>query len=154
VNVQGVLALTDTDDEVGGFQCAPTIFRDFEEWIEAQPKDRNPTQPDVPDEEVRFVPMQAGDLLIFNTLLAHGIRPNTSKDRVRMAQYVSMYPANEGDVALREERVRMWQEREAPRGLAFPGDPRDWEKRYPPAELSELGEKLLGVRSWSESAGR
>ena len=146
VNVQGVLALTDTDEETGGFQCAPEIFRDFDEWVKTQSPDRDPTRPDVSDADIRFVPMKAGDLLIFNTLLAHGIRPNTSKDRVRMAQYVAMYPA--GDAAMAEERVRLWREREAPRGLAFPGDPRGWEKRYPRAELTELGERLLGLQHW------
>jgi hypothetical protein len=150
VNVQGVLALTDTDEEVGGFQCAPEIFRDFEEWVKTQPADRDPTRPDVSDADVLFAPMRAGDLLIFNTLLAHGIRPNTSKDRVRMAQYVAMYPAEAANEDLRAERVRLWREREAPRGLAFPGDPRQWEKRYPRAELNELGERLLGLRAWSE----
>jgi ectoine hydroxylase-related dioxygenase (phytanoyl-CoA dioxygenase family) len=152
--VQGVLALTDTDEEVGGFQCAPEIFCDFEAWMAAQPKDRNPTEPQVSGEEIRFVPMKAGDLLIFNTLLAHGIRPNRSKDRVRMAQYLAMYPAAEGNEELRQERLRLWREREAPRGLAFPGDPRGVEKSYPRAELNELGERLLGLRSWgAERAG-
>jgi hypothetical protein len=154
VNVQGVLALTDTDEEVGGFQCAPEIFCDFEAWMAVQPKDRNPTEPQVSGEEIRFVPMKAGDLLIFNTLLAHGIRPNRSKDRVRMAQYLAMYPAAEGNEELRQERLRLWREREAPRGLAFPGDPRGVEKSYPRAELNELGERLLGLRSWgAERAG-
>ena len=150
VNVQGVLALTDTDEEVGGFQCAPELFRDFDQWLATQPADRDPTQPDVSDDEVRFVPMQAGDLLIFNTLLAHGIRPNTSKDRVRMAQYVAMYPADAANQEVRAERVRLWREREAPKGLAFPGDPRGCEKAYPPAELNELGQRLLGLKSWTD----
>ncbi len=148
VNVQGVLALSDTDEEAGGFQCAPELFRDFDEWLERQPADRDPTRPEVSDEQIRFVPMRAGDLLIFNTLLAHGIRPNLSKDRVRMAQYVAMYPADEGNAELVAERLRLWSEREAPRGLAFPGDPREREKGYPRAELNELGEKLLGLRKW------
>ena len=149
VNVQGVLALTDTDEEVGGFQCAPELFRDFDGWLAKQPEDRDPTQPDVSDEQVRFVPMRAGDLLIFNTLLAHGIRPNTTQDRVRMAQYVAMYPADEANEEQRAERIRLWREREAPQGLAFPGDPREREKEYPRAELNELGERLLGLKSWS-----
>ena len=34
LNVQGVIALADTDPEVGGFQCVPELFRDF------QPVDR------------------------------------------------------------------------------------------------------------------
>ena len=95
INVQGVLALTSTDPEVGGFQCVPDLFRNFEQWVAKQPQGRDPFHPDLTGLEVKFVPMQAGDLLIFNTLLAHGIRPNQTTDRVRMAQYISMYPAEE-----------------------------------------------------------
>ncbi|MDX1430539.1 MAG: hypothetical protein R3282_09635, partial [Rhodothermales bacterium] len=92
-----------------------------------------------------------GDLLIFNSLLAHGIKPNTSQDRARIAQYVSMYPASERDVNARERRIRSWRDREPPTGIAFPGDPREWEKtRYQRADLTELGERLLGLRSWHD----
>jgi hypothetical protein len=93
--------------------------------------------------------MKAGDLLIFNSLLAHGIRPNRSQDRVRMAQYISMTPADEGNAELRDWRVQSWRDREPPNGYAFPGDPREWEKtRYGRAALTPLGEKLLGLASW------
>jgi hypothetical protein len=149
VNVQGVLSLVDTDPEVGGFQCVPELFRTFEQWIATQPPDHNPFYPDTAGFEIRFVPLKAGDLLIWNTLLAHGIRPNTSPDRARLAQYISMYPADEANTQVREARVRSWRDREPPKGFAFPGDPREWEKtRYRRAELSELGESLLGLRPW------
>ena len=96
------------------------------------------------------MPMQAGDLLIFNTLLAHGIRPNQTTDRVRMAQYISMYPAEERNPVKRDTRIRSWMEREHPSGYAFPGDPREWEKsRYSRAELSSLGRRLLGLELWN-----
>lgn len=151
INVQGVLALTATDPEVGGFQCLPEVFRDFDQWLALQPAGRDPFHPDPTGYEVRFVPMQPGDLLIFNTLLAHGIRPNQTTDRVRMAQYVSMYPAEFGNAARRETRIRCWREREAPSGYAFPGDPREWEKtRYQTAELTPLGRRLLGLDSWND----
>ena len=39
--------------------------------------------------------MEAGDLLIFNSLQPHGIRPNLSGNKVRIAQYISMMPAEE-----------------------------------------------------------
>jgi len=82
-------------------------------------------------------------------LLAHGVRPNHSKDRVRMAQYISMYPADEDNEEEREARIRMWRELEPPQRDAFPGDPREWEKKHATtARLSPLGEKLLGLRSW------
>ena len=93
--------------------------------------------------------MEAGDLLIFNSCEPHGIRPNRSKDKVRMAQYISMMPAEEENEALREWRINSWKNRIAPDGYAFPGDPRNWEQtKYDTAKLSELGEKLLGLKNW------
>jgi hypothetical protein len=149
IGVQGVLSLVDTDAETGGFQCVPELFRTLEAWIPTQPPDRHPMHPDLTGFDIVAVPMKAGDLLIFNSLLAHGIRPNTSRDRVRMAQYISMFPADEDNVIEREARIWSWREREAPQRAAFPGDPREWERiRYDTARLTTLGEKLLGLRSW------
>jgi hypothetical protein len=154
INVQGVVALNDTDPDVGGFQGVPELFRNFSQWIAGQPADRDPFHPDMTGFELEFVPMKAGDLLIFNSLLAHGIRPNTTTDRVRMAQYISMYPADEDNAQKRETRVRSWSERLPPVGHAFPGDPREWERtRYERAELNALGRKLLGVEPWRASSG-
>ena len=149
-NVQGVLALADqTDEHMGGFQCIPELFRTYDNWKLTQPADRDRFKPDVTGFDIVKVKMEAGDLLIFNSSLAHGIRPNRSGDKVRMAQYISMAPAQEDNEALRDWRITSWRERRAPEGYAFPGDPRNWEQlKYPRAELSELGEKLLGLRSW------
>jgi hypothetical protein len=67
-----------------------------------------------------------------------------------MAQYISMMPAQEENEALRQWRIASWRDRLAPEGYAFPGDPRGWERtRYARAELTELGEKLLGLRAWT-----
>lgn len=88
--------------------------------------------------------------MIFNSLLAHGIAPNVSDNKVRMAQYISMSPADEDDLVQREERIRSWSERESPQRAGFPGDPRDWEKKNSrTATLTPLGEKLLGLASWN-----
>jgi len=93
--------------------------------------------------------MEAGDLLIFNSSQPHGIRPNLSGHKVRIAQYISMMPAEEENEALRQWRISSWQNRIAPEGYAFPGDPRRWEQtRYATAELSPLGRKLLGLDRW------
>jgi hypothetical protein len=60
-----------------------------------------------------------------------------------------MMPAQEDNDALRQWRIGSWRDRRPPEGYAFPGDPRNWEAtRYPRAVLTELGEKLLGLRSW------
>lgn len=151
-NVQGVLALGDqTDLEMGGFQCIPWLYRNYDSWKQSQPEDRNRFQPDTKGLEEHFVkvPLEAGDLLIFNSLEPHGIRPNNSKDKVRIAQYISMMPAEEENIALKEWRINSWKNRIAPEGHAFPGDPRNWEQtKYNTAKLSTLGEKLLGLKSW------
>jgi hypothetical protein len=149
-NVQGVLALEDQlDENMGGFQCIPELFRTYETWKLTQPEDRDHFKPDIIGFEVEKVKLEAGDLLIFNSLQPHGIRPNKSKNKVRIAQYISMMPADEDNEELREWRISSWRERRAPEGYAFPGDPREWEKtKYPSAELSPLGKKLLGLDKW------
>lgn len=147
-NVQGVLSLSDTTKETGGFQCVPELFRNFDEWVQTQPNDRDPFKPDITGFDVEQIETRAGDLIIWNSMLAHGIRPNHS-NRPRIAQYIAMIPAQEENEALREWRIQSWRERIPPDGYAFPGDPRIWEQtRYPQAELTELGEKLLGLKVW------
>ncbi|MFM1912737.1 MAG: hypothetical protein RIR51_575 [Bacteroidota bacterium] len=150
-NVQGVLALADqTDPNMGGFQCIPWLFRNYDTWKLSQPEDRNKFIPDITglEEHLVKVPLMAGDLLIFNSSEPHGIRPNHS-DKVRIAQYIAMMPSQEEDSDLKDWRVNSWQNRIAPEGYAFPGDPRNWEQsKYETAKLSELGEKLLGLKKW------
>jgi hypothetical protein len=152
VNVQGVLALADqTDENMGGFQCVPELFRNYHTWKLTQPEDRNHFMPDISGLELVKVPLEAGDLLIFNSLEPHGIRPNLSQNKVRIAQYISMMPAEQDNEPLRQWRIQSWQNRIAPEGYAFPGDPRNWEQtRYTTAELNDLGKKLLGLTTWDE----
>jgi Phytanoyl-CoA dioxygenase (PhyH) len=150
VNVQGVLALADQDDvNMGGFQCIPELFRNYNTWKLTQPVDRNRFKPDTTGFKMEKVKMEAGDLLIFNSLQPHGIRPNTSENKVRIAQYISMMPAEEDNEELKQWRITSWKDRVAPEGYAFPGDPRNWEQtKYGTAELNELGKKLLGLEKW------
>jgi hypothetical protein len=76
LGVQGVLALADTSAEMGGFQCIPGFHRVLADWIREQPEDRNPRAPDLsrlPEGyHVTPIPMKAGDLVIWNRMLAHG----------------------------------------------------------------------------------
>lgn len=149
IGVQGVLSLKKQGGEVGGFQCVPDLFTHFDEWLKAQPADRDPLHPDASGFEVVNIDMEPGDLLIWNTLLAHGVRPNHSDGQVRMAQYISMHPAEQDDAAERERRIHSWRTLTPPVRDAFPGDPREWEKKNAsPAELTPLGERLLGLARW------
>jgi len=151
-NVQGVLALSDQlDKNMGGFQCIPWLYRNYDTWKLTQPEDHNRFQPDISglEDKIVKVPLEAGDLLIFNSLEPHGIRPNHSNNKVRIAQYISMMPAQEENETLKNWRVNSWKHRIAPEGYAFPGDPRNWERtKYETAKLTQLGKKLLGLKSW------
>ncbi len=150
MSVQGVLSLVDTTPAMGGFQCVPELFRTFDAWRARQPADRSPYFPDLRGFEIERPRLAAGDLLIFNGLLPHGISANRSADGVRVAQYITMFPADEGNETLRQARIRSW--RDGGPAPGFPRDPRQWEKlRYPRAKLSPLGERLLGLRKWEES---
>ena len=153
------MALTDTDDDMGGFQCLPGLYRNLDEWLAKQPcgKAQNPNlsyaQGDYSATDLICPEMKAGDLLMWDSFLPHGNGPNRGK-RSRYAQYVTMFP--EGDDRLRAERFEGFVLRKPPSGWAFPGDPRGVEARQGITVLSDLGKKLLGqmrqVRQQGETA--
>ncbi|MET3987983.1 phytanoyl-CoA dioxygenase family protein [Streptomyces sp. PvR034] len=153
--VQGIIALNDTSAELGGFQCNPELFRQFEEWKIVQPADRDPLRPDVDRTEFPVVrpELHPGDLLIWNGLLAHGVARNTSKDGARAVQYLSMMPALEEHERLRRSRVDSWRHLRTPRwNRTLVGDPvRHESERYPTATLNPLGRRLLGLTSWTDA---
>ncbi len=152
IGVQGVLSLAVQDDATGGFQCVPYLFEHLDEWAKTRPADRNPLLPDMTGLTRENNSMEPGDLMIFNSLLAHGVRPNHTEGRVRMAQYISIYPANPEDTADRAERIRLWREMDHPKRPDFPGDPRAWEKKNATtARLTPLGERLLGLADWQDA---
>ncbi|MER5914363.1 phytanoyl-CoA dioxygenase family protein [Streptomyces sp. NPDC001982] len=154
--VQGIIALNDTQPELGGFQCAPALFRQFEEWRITQPADRDPIRPAIDRSEFPVVrpDLQAGDLLIFNGLLAHGVAPNLSDNGVRTVQYLSMMPALEEHEELRRSRVESWRTLSTPDWNAtLLGDATKPEsERYGAATLNGLGCNLLGLHPWSGRA--
>ncbi|MDQ0771823.1 phytanoyl-CoA dioxygenase family protein [Streptomyces aurantiacus] len=151
--VQGIIALNDTQPELGGFQCAPELFRRFDEWKVTQPADRDPIRPSIDRSQYPVVrpDLQAGDLLIFNGLLAHGVAPNHSDNGVRAVQYLSMMPALNEHEELRSSRVESWRTLSTPgwNGTLL-GDATQHESlRYGPATLNGLGKRLLGLDPWS-----
>jgi len=150
--VQGVLCLTDTGENMGGFTCVPGFHRGLEEWICRQPADRNPRVPDLstlpPGMKSVPIPATAGSMIVWNNLLLHGNGHNVS-DRPRFSQYISMFPADRLSEENRAHRIDCWRNRLPPGGTVFPGDPREVEqKQFQTAELTELGRKLLGLDRW------
>ena len=92
MRVQGVLCLTDTNADQGGFQCVPRFHRQLEAWAATQPEDRPPSRPDTTGMDIVDVPAAAGDLIIWNSALPHGNSCNRT-DRPRLCQYITMSPA-------------------------------------------------------------
>ncbi|WP_432723061.1 DUF1479 family protein [Jeongeupia wiesaeckerbachi] len=155
LRVQGLIQLTDTEDETGGFQCSPDLFHHLEEWRKGRAHDSHPTNPD-PAEYSQYPvakpKMEAGDLLIFNGLLLHGIARNVSQDKVRSVQYVTMTPALMDHATLRKQRISWYQDVVHPdTNVTFIGDAKQPEaQRYGPAQLTPLGRKLLGLDVWPD----
>ncbi|MDX6429583.1 MAG: hypothetical protein QOE54_1949 [Streptosporangiaceae bacterium] len=151
--VQGIIALNDTKPEQGGFQCSPELFRQFDRWKAVQPSDRDPIRPEADRAEFPVVrpELKAGDLLIWNGLLAHGVARNTSENGVRAVQYLSMMPALESHHEMRRSRVDSWRHLSTPDwNQTLVGDATKHESlRYGTPTLNDLGAKLLGLESWS-----
>lgn len=147
--VQGVLYLTDTDETMGGFCCAPGHHKIVEEWAKtAEPG--SGAKPDMTNVSVVPITGKAGDLVIWDRNLYHGNGRNLSA-RPRLAQYISMFPAPTGErfEQAREDRVHRWKNRLPPNAPWIGHDPRAWEvNQGKTAELSPLGRKLLGRDSW------
>jgi hypothetical protein len=148
-SVQGVLALTDTEPEMGGFQCIPETYQHLEEFLATQSQEKIESRnPDYRAYSITKPRLAAGDLLVWTSLLLHGNGHNTS-DRPRLCQYIAMNPAPLQSEEGRQARIDCWRNNTHPLSKSFPGDPRRTEEQRPaPAELSELGRKLLGVDRW------
>jgi len=144
--VQGLVALTDAGEAHGTFQCAPGMHARLDEFIRSRGtfEGRHPGQ-----DAFEMVPVElnAGDLLIWHHGLPHRTGPNRTED-VRLVLYLSMEPTR-GNEQERLERLRSWRDR-LPGASLFEGDPLRREERHGvTAELTELGQRLLGARPWS-----
>ena len=147
--VQGVLALTDTESDMGGFQCIPETYQHLDEFLATQSPEKIASRnPDYSGYSITHPRLAAGDLLVWTSLLLHGNGHNTSK-QPRLCQYLSMNPLAQQTEEARQARIDCWRSNTHPAARAFPGDPRQIEEqRSAPAELTDLGRKLLGIDSW------
>ena len=57
------------------YSVLPVLYRDLEKWRFRQPAERIPFVPDLNGYEPKFLPMNAGELLIWNCLYPHRVRP-------------------------------------------------------------------------------
>ena len=89
---------------------------------------------------------KAGDLVIWDSRMAHGTSPNRSNNP-RFAQYISMCPAEPKEKELLQIRLESFEKRLGPRKCGMPGSNLE-EKMGPKTKLTELGQRLLGSVSW------
>lgn len=154
---QGLVALTDTDRGHGGFRCVPSLYRDRTHWptapVESKNNGRMEWLPDVTEDDIVEIPASKGDVIVWDSLLPHANSRNTSAEP-RIAFYVQMFPVDMYDPydVARRERVELWKSgRCHPVWRWRPGC--DQAERWPPANLTSLGRRLLGVDPWSRSVG-
>jgi hypothetical protein len=138
-SLQGLVYLSDTAVDQAAFECVPSLYRE----LITRPRSM-PDPIDLDGHELVRVPGAAGSLLVWSTALPHGSSHNPSA-RPRFTQYLSMFPA--GSEEERAERVELYRASRAPsfwRDIPGQRDPEPW----PPAPLSPLGRRLLGLDRW------
>jgi hypothetical protein len=158
LTVQGILYLTDTDEDQGGFRCVPGFHRRFDRWRQTLPPGGNAGRPPFEKVDLAPIPGKAGDFLVWHRLTPHANGRNES-DRPRMAQYITMFSAPESNERLRQERIASWRDDTPIRSTKsqefdIPGDDlpeptHSWDThRNHPPELTTLGRRLAGLDLW------
>ena len=145
--IQGIVALVDTTADMGGLQVVPEAFQRYDELASVQVDAERPRWPDTTGMEVVHVECNAGDLVVWESRTVHGTGKNAS-DRPRIAQYMTMEPAQPTNRERLDQRLASFDGRTADAGnWSFRGDPRELEVGDAP-QLTDLGRKLLGVDVW------
>jgi hypothetical protein len=141
---QAILHLSDSPAERGAFRCVPALWHDREGWFDRHPG-AGTDDIDLEGNKVIAVPCRAGDLLIFDSRMPHGNGTNTDR-APRITQAVTMQPPNFwGEAAA--DRIVLWETGRAnPSYVDWPGF--DQVQPWPPATLTLLGRRLLGLEDW------
>ena len=142
LRLQGILYLTDTEENQGAFCCVPELFKQPE--VLKQKDDLWFSEEELKGYDITNVAAKAGSLIIWDSRLPHSGNINSS-DKPRLAQYISMCP--EDSEESRASRIALWQAKRAPekwRNMPYQQDPENGDV----AKLTELGQKLLGLTRW------
>jgi hypothetical protein len=142
--LQAILALVDCREEDGGFHAVPGFQHYIATWAKENERvclrsnqGGDPTTVQIPAddpmrEHIQRMPIRKGSLLVWDSRLPHGNYPNNS-NRMRIIQYLHMAPI--ADEALR----------------SFPLTKEDLPESF---QLTELGEKLYGFKSWESAVAQ
>lgn len=146
--VQGLLALSETGQQGGGFQCVSGFHKIIDDWLDRQPAGYSSRFPDTEGMQLISIPMEAGDFLIWHGALPHGNSANLS-DQPRLAQYISMFPESHLDEISKKKRIESSKTGAAPKsnqGTQLPLTRSG--NAASSVTLSKLGRRLLGIDSY------
>lgn len=145
---QGIVALEDCPEEVGGFHCVPGFHNFCEEWkklnmerclISANGYDPTTIQIDKDDDvraHIQRIPIRKGSLLIWDGRLAHGNFPNNS-EKPRLVQYLKYNAVGKNILSNVDSATTRFCEQEM--------------EMINKVEVSVLGKKLFGLENWYAS---
>jgi ectoine hydroxylase-related dioxygenase (phytanoyl-CoA dioxygenase family) len=89
--LQGILYLTDTEENQGAFSVVPGFQNKIETWLNRLPLNTNPRTEDLYALGVKGIAANAGDFIIWHHALPHGSSVNTS-NKPRFVQYINYAP--------------------------------------------------------------
>jgi len=144
--VQGLLALSNSTEDTGGFLCVPGSHLVMKEWGEKNKHHSHSVEfVEIPRDDSLYkftqkITLRKGSFVVWDSRTLHANYANRSS-QFRIVQYITYFTAlkdsedeNEGDTKkMRTFQVRAWGH----------------QGHYPPPVLTHLGEKLLGARNWS-----
>jgi len=141
--LQGLIAITESREEDGGFCTVPGFHKYLKDWSERTfPSDycasnikRMPFV-HVPDndpmiKQLQKITARAGSLVVWSSEQPHCNFPNRS-NRFRMNQYVKMFPAQEGGDGTDERKETITLMTKS-------------------VEVTPIGSKLFGLENWDKN---
>lgn len=141
---QGVVYLTDTAEEQGAFCCVPSIYRHMAAYRAHHAADKERRRPKFVETDVERVPARRGSLVVFHRLMPHSSEVNRAT-APRYTQYVTMSP--ESDPA-KHMTAQLWASRMPPEWAVQQRVPNQQMPEPGHATLTELGQRLAGLRDW------
>lgn len=147
--LQGVIAITQTSADQGGFCCVPSLYRNPSRRPKTKTKVASGAEywlPDISGHEVTHVAAGAGDLIVWSSRLPHSNSKNLSTEP-RIAFYAATILADRNQ-HLRPVLTESWRTGECVSWWRNrPGF--DKPEKWPPAKLTPLGRRLVGLDEWT-----
>ncbi|CAF1284528.1 unnamed protein product [Rotaria magnacalcarata] len=148
IGIQGLFALSNTNSNTGGFHCVPGFTHRFKQWsIDNENKHKcrgglvNVPEDDPIRNEIKQIHVRKGSFIVWDSRLPHGNFPNEN-DQFRIVQYITFEPPKDADNYELTNRINAFHMRT----LSSKAD--EQLIGFPEPKLTELGEKIVGLRSW------